>query len=79
MVRLGPNTLSFADPAALKAIYGLNKGYVKVSTVREGGAGTFRRQQLTKRFKCLPVRFLCSATGRGQGPVATKLVQHRRQ
>lgn len=32
VVRLGPNTLSFADPAALKAIYGLNKGYVKVST-----------------------------------------------
>ncbi|KUI73259.1 Benzoate 4-monooxygenase [Cytospora mali] len=31
VVRLGPNTLSFADPAALKAIYGLNKGYVKSS------------------------------------------------
>jgi cytochrome P450 len=29
VVRLGPNTLSFADPAALKAIYGLNKGFVK--------------------------------------------------
>ncbi|ROW03625.1 hypothetical protein VPNG_07148 [Cytospora leucostoma] len=29
VVRLGPNSLSFADPAALKAIYGLNKGYVK--------------------------------------------------
>ncbi|KAK7742358.1 hypothetical protein SLS53_004503 [Cytospora paraplurivora] len=29
IVRLGPNYLSFADPAALKAIYGLNKGYVK--------------------------------------------------
>lgn len=33
VVRLGPNTLSFADPVALKAIYGLNKGFVKVSTV----------------------------------------------
>jgi hypothetical protein len=31
VVRLGPNSLSFADPKALKAIYGLNKGYVKVS------------------------------------------------
>lgn len=31
VVRLGPNTLSFADPRALKAIYGLNKGFVKVS------------------------------------------------
>ncbi|KAH8170821.1 cytochrome p450 domain-containing protein [Sarocladium implicatum] len=29
VVRLGPNTLSFADPAALKSIYGLNKGFVK--------------------------------------------------
>ena len=31
VVRLGPNTLSFADPAALKSIYGLNKGFTKVS------------------------------------------------
>lgn len=29
VVRLGPNTLSFADPDALKAIYGLNKGFIK--------------------------------------------------
>ncbi|KAK4101594.1 cytochrome P450-like protein [Parathielavia hyrcaniae] len=29
VVRLGPNTLSFADPDALKTIYGLNKGFVK--------------------------------------------------
>ncbi|OJD11953.1 hypothetical protein AJ78_07386 [Emergomyces pasteurianus Ep9510] len=29
VVRLGPNTLSFADPKAVKAIYGLNKGYTK--------------------------------------------------
>ncbi|KAJ4393124.1 hypothetical protein N0V93_002331 [Gnomoniopsis smithogilvyi] len=29
VVRLGPNTLSFSNPAALKAIYGLNKGFVK--------------------------------------------------
>lgn len=31
VVRLGPNTLSFSSPAALKAIYGLNKGFIKVS------------------------------------------------
>lgn len=31
VVRLGPNTLSFANPAALKTIYGLNKGFIKVS------------------------------------------------
>lgn len=30
VVRLGPNTLSFANPKALKQIYGLNKGFVKV-------------------------------------------------
>lgn len=33
IVRLGPNVLSFADPAALKAIYGLNKGFTKVRTM----------------------------------------------
>lgn len=35
IVRLGPNVLSFANPKALKAIYGLNKGFVKVG---DGGA-----------------------------------------
>ena len=34
VVRLGPNTLSFGSPEALKAIYGPNKGFVKV---RRGG------------------------------------------
>jgi hypothetical protein len=29
IVRLGPNTVSFSDPKALKAIYGLNKGFIK--------------------------------------------------
>ncbi|OBT66739.1 hypothetical protein VE03_04087 [Pseudogymnoascus sp. 23342-1-I1] len=29
VVRLGPNYLSFADPKAVKDIYGLNKGYIK--------------------------------------------------
>ncbi|KAI1196387.1 cytochrome P450 [Nemania serpens] len=29
VVRLGPKTLSFADPKALKTIYGLNKGFIK--------------------------------------------------
>lgn len=29
IVRLGPNVLSFADPRAIKAIYGLNKGMTK--------------------------------------------------
>ena len=30
IVRLGPNTLSFADPKAIKTVYGLNKGFRKV-------------------------------------------------
>lgn len=30
IVRLGPNVLSFADPRAIKIIYGLNKGMTKV-------------------------------------------------
>jgi hypothetical protein len=30
IVRLGPNTLSFASPRAVKQIYGLNKGMTKV-------------------------------------------------
>jgi hypothetical protein len=30
VVRLGPNVLSFANPNALKTIYGLNKGFTKV-------------------------------------------------
>ncbi|KAL4779784.1 hypothetical protein BJX76DRAFT_351499 [Aspergillus varians] len=29
VVRLGPNTLSFSSPSAIKVIYGLNKGFVK--------------------------------------------------
>lgn len=30
VVRLGPNTLSFSSPSAIKVIYGLNKGFTKV-------------------------------------------------
>lgn len=34
IVRLGPNFLSFANPDALKTIYGLNKGFTKVCTIQ---------------------------------------------
>lgn len=34
VVRLGPNVLSFADPRAIKIIYGLNKGVLKVCLAR---------------------------------------------
>lgn len=33
IVRMGPNSLSFAHPAAMKAIYGLNKGFIKACTI----------------------------------------------
>ncbi|OHE94281.1 cytochrome P450 [Colletotrichum orchidophilum] len=50
VVRLGPNTLSFADPAALKSIYGLNKGFVKSQSdfyiVQQSIANGFRLQSL---------------------------------
>ena len=36
IVRLGPNTLSFGNPLALKAIYG-NKGFIKVESIDHGG------------------------------------------
>ena len=34
IVRLGPRVLSFADPKAVKTIYGLNKGFVKVCVAK---------------------------------------------
>ena len=33
IVRLGPNALSIGNPLALKAIYGLNKGFIKVNPI----------------------------------------------
>lgn len=53
IVRLGPNVLSFADPRALKTIYGLNKGFTKVG------------RQLIARWHAhtISVRFLpCAAS-----------------
>lgn len=37
IVRLGPNTLAFSNPSALKSIYGLNKGFTKVKPSLEPG------------------------------------------
>jgi hypothetical protein len=39
VVRLGPNSLSFANPKALKTIYGLNKGFVKVRILLKSSDG----------------------------------------
>lgn len=55
VVRLGPNTLSFADPAALKAIYGLNKGYVKVSILTRLRIDIFGSKQTDPRAQSLTV------------------------
>lgn len=33
VVRLGPNSLSFANPNAIKVIYGLGKGFTKVRDI----------------------------------------------
>ncbi|KAG9776578.1 benzoate 4-monooxygenase cytochrome-like protein P450, partial [Aureobasidium melanogenum] len=49
IVRLGPNTLSFANPKALKTIYGLNKGFTK--------SGFYPVQQSVSKGKRLPSLF----------------------
>lgn len=69
IVRLGPNVLSFADPAVLKSIYGLSKGYVKVC------------HSLGRKDSCLlsSVRLLHCTTIRGQGPPSRISLQHYRQ
>ncbi|KAL9114983.1 MAG: hypothetical protein Q9227_001226 [Pyrenula ochraceoflavens] len=49
IVRLGPNDLSFANPKAIKQIYGLNKGFVK--------SGFYPVQQALAKGKRLPSLF----------------------
>ncbi|KAL8696706.1 MAG: hypothetical protein Q9201_007523 [Fulgogasparrea decipioides] len=49
VVRLGPNTLSFADPDALGAIYGPNKGFTK--------SGFYPVQQALAKGTRLPTLF----------------------
>ncbi|PQE30301.1 cytochrome P450 protein [Rutstroemia sp. NJR-2017a WRK4] len=49
VVRLGPNSLSFANPKALKTIYGLNKGFVK--------SHFYRVQQSVANGRALPSLF----------------------
>lgn len=62
VVRLGPNTLSFSDPKALKTIYGLNKGFIKVSlscpaktNIKVGGGS------MTLTTECSPISMLFSS------------------
>lgn len=64
VVRLGPNTLSFSDPKALKTIYGLNKGFIKVgqvsgqhqTSIDDPSSPTFisSNNQLQKATACSP-------------------------
>jgi cytochrome P450 len=49
VVRVGPNVLSFADPKAIKDIYGLNKGFVK--------SDFYPIQQATSNGRRLPSLF----------------------
>jgi hypothetical protein len=60
IVRLGPNTLSFSDPAALKMIYGLNKGFVKVRLHLKGRLVRLVRLMLMELERVLPSPTICS-------------------
>ena len=64
IVRLGPNALSFADPKAIKVIYGLNKGFRKVRTPAPScsvadteKSGFYPVQQSTSKGERLPSLF----------------------
>lgn len=77
IVRLGPNSLSFANPEALKTIYGLNKGMTKVSALvldlyllKEK-----RNNMLTQNI----VRLLRRPAGRHEGPLSRLALQHHRR
>jgi len=72
VVRLGPNALSFADPKALKSIYGLNKGYVKAS-IRKS---TWLKLNFT--INTVLVRFLPCSTGCCSRPSPSLPLQHNR-
>lgn len=77
VVRLGPNTLSFADPAALKTIYGLNKGFTKV---REGITDApIWEAHLIRLTGARVVRFLQSTTTDRQRKQPSLSVQYHRQ
>lgn len=73
VVRLGPNVLSFADPAAIKAIYGLNKGVYKVRR-------PYRTlEELSAVPDTIPVRFLPRTRSGLEGPTTLLSVLHDRR
>jgi hypothetical protein len=71
IVRLGPNVLSFADPRAIKTIYGLNKGMTKVSCP---SVQAFVSANLTTS----PVRILPSPNSHLQRSTDLLPLQHHR-
>jgi len=71
VVRLGPNSLSFADPKALKSIYGPNKGFVKVGPPPK--SVKIRNAVLTDFAQ---VRLLCRPAVRCEGPQPGEPLQH---
>lgn len=73
VVRLGPNTISFSSPTALKAIYGLNKGFVKVKISR---MAAMRKSPANIAYT---VGILRGTTIRCQRTLASKFVQYNRQ
>ena len=80
VVRLGPNTLSFASPAATKAIYGLNKGYIKVSTrLRWKQKYCTSDIELIVRPQCRTVRFLRCTAISCEGTFPPESIQYCRQ
>ena len=54
IVRLGPNVLSFADPKAVKTIYGLNKGFVKVGRTSCGRTPMCQSRTIKTNEACSP-------------------------
>lgn len=56
IVRLGPNVLSFADPRALKIIYGLNKGFVKVPFDIHDSSDVISCTLISKQSEFYPVQ-----------------------
>jgi hypothetical protein len=71
VVRLGPNTLSFSDPSALKSIYGLNKGFIKVKSSTPSLQAIWDRPITNSRI----VGLLHCPTVRRKGPPSTISLQ----
>lgn len=52
IIRLGPNVLSFSDPQAIKQIYGLNKGFVKVNQLAFINRGGTEARHTVRVLSC---------------------------